>query len=128
MKTKRKPRNLFMSANLCAPVKDDITVYIQRRLTIQSPNEYYPILDLHEKENLLVGLHSDFKILTRISSVRLNPAKSLLDKCQEGNKQTVKGIFANPKIDAFWSKRYLLFEKFDLGIRLDENSCEIILP
>jgi hypothetical protein len=76
----------------------------------------------------LVGSHPSFKILTRISSVRLNPAKKLLDKCQERNKNTVKGLFTNHKIDSFWSKRYLLFEKFDLGIRIDENSWEMVLP
>jgi trimethylguanosine synthase len=37
-------------------------------------------------------------------------------------------MFSNPKRDAFWAKRYLLFDKFDLGIKLDEESWYTAVP
>jgi hypothetical protein len=47
IKTKRKPKNLFKSAIQTSPVKDDITEYMERRMTIPAMNELYSILDLH---------------------------------------------------------------------------------
>jgi tRNA/tmRNA/rRNA uracil-C5-methylase (TrmA/RlmC/RlmD family) len=37
-------------------------------------------------------------------------------------------MFQNSKLDRFWTKRYMLFEKFDYGVKLDEDSLFSVVP
>jgi hypothetical protein len=61
-------------------------------------------------------------MLVKISVVKINPSKLVLERTKHllENINASKGMFSNPKRDTFWAKRYLLFDKFDLGIKLDE--------
>lgn len=82
LKTRRKPKNLFQSAIQTAPIRDEVAEYVERRRTIPVLPEDHIVQELHEHETLVLGRHPIFKLLTRISSVRFAPNRSVLEKCQ----------------------------------------------
>lgn len=63
-------------------------------------------------------------MLVKISVAKVTPPKHILERTKqllESNSPS-KSMFFNPKRDTFWAKRYLLFDRFDLGIKMDEES------
>jgi hypothetical protein len=115
---KRPSKVLHKSVLHTAPSKDDVKEYLKGRRTIPPSLEACPILNCREKEVLLLGEHHSFKMLAMVTHVRLAPNRQVLKKLKESIQES-RGAFSNPKREAFWAKRYLLFEKFDQGVRLD---------
>lgn len=68
-------------------------------------------------------------MLIKLSSVRSSPPAHILQRTHEViEAQQGKSLFTNTKLDKFWAKRYMLFEKFDYGIKLDEFSWYSAIP
>mgnify|MGYP000916003791 CR=1 FL=1 len=70
-------------------------------------------------------------MLVKVSVKKVAPPKHILERTRqllESNNNSGKTMFSNPKRDNFWAKRYLLFDKFDLGIKLDEESWFLAIP
>lgn len=62
-------------------------------------------------------------MLLKISTAKITPPNHLLEKTRKlVDMDNAKTMFHNPKLESFWSRRYLLFDKFDLGIKMDEDS------
>lgn len=75
------------------------------------------------------------KLLSKITSVHLFPSSASIERYKESvkNKQLnqkygKKDINFNSPLDRYWDKRYFLFEKFDEGIKLDEESWYSVTP
>lgn len=78
-----------------------------------------PALELKEHELMVVG-QEEISMLVRLEAVKMAPPEHILEKTKEIiEAQQGKSLFTNTKLDRFWAKRYLLFEKFDYGIKLD---------
>lgn len=83
----------------------------------------------HYTVNALQGetLHcigsGDHRMLVKVSVAKVGPPKHILERTKqllETNNSSGRRMYSNPLRDTFWAKRYMLFDKFDLGIKLDE--------
>ena len=94
----------------------------------------YPINFFPESKLIVIG-DKKHKLLAKVTSAKLYSSATSVQKLKESldNKETNQKIVKkdanfNKALDRFWGKRYFLFEKFDEGIQLDEQSWYSVTP
>lgn len=64
-----------------------------------------------------------------VSCSKVEPTASARKKVSKSNSyDKVERSYSASNVDRFWNKRYYLFEKFDEGISLDEESWSEVTP
>lgn len=87
-----------------------------------------PVLRLPEDTLMVLGATT--KMLVHITTAKVMPEQHVLERTRKLIESSAnnRSLFRNPKLDFFWNRRYLLFERFDYGIQLDEDSWFSALP
>jgi hypothetical protein len=89
------------------------------------------ICNYPENELISIGINESH-LLARIQRVDLNPnlasIKKDLTQSPRRKKDRNETAFISPQFERFWNQRYLIFEKFDEGVKLDEGSWSTTPP
>ena len=97
--------------------------FLKKKENISKP---LPINKYVENKLIALGSHQA-RLLCKVKSVYIEPsqaAKDLQKKCDLESK-----VFEGEEsIKKFWEKRCFLFEKFEEGIKLDEESWFSVTP
>lgn len=95
---------------------------------------HYPINKLDCGKLMVLGDNKN-RLLCKVSTVKLFPSASSLERFKESMKTKKlnqkygnRDVEFNSEIDRYWDKRYFLFERFDQGIKLDEQSWYSVTP
>lgn len=85
---------------------------------------------LHLQENSLTVAGDVARMLLMVTSVKTTPEEKILERTLNLIESSAgnRSLFRNSKLDYFWHRRYLLFERFDYGVQLDEDSWFSALP
>jgi trimethylguanosine synthase len=70
-------------------------------------------------------------MLMRVKRVAIEPSETAVRKQKEASRSQREGKAeksSDPIIEKYWDKRYLLFERFDEGIKLDQQSWFSVTP
>lgn len=95
----------------------------------------WSVCDLPENQLTAVG-SNQHSLLVKVTSVQLKPNFGKLKQLITGssNKFSLNHhkrkdiLYKNYEFDRFWEDRYLFFDKFDEGIKIDEESWEMLPP
>lgn len=82
------------------------------------------ICNYAENELVAIGINESH-LLVRIQRVDLNPNLASLKNSLTNSpkrKKEKEAPFSLPEFERFWNQRYIIFEKFDEGVKLDEGS------
>lgn len=77
-----------------------------------------------EEELVAIGMNESY-LLVRIQRVDLNPNLASLRNNLSNSpkrKKEKEAPFNLPEFERFWNQRYVIFERFDEGVKLDEGS------
>ena len=69
------------------------------------------------------------RMLAVISSIKVEPCAATRKKISKAYPyERMERTYSNSNVDRFWNQRYLLFQKFDEGISLDNQSWSSVTP
>jgi hypothetical protein len=90
------------------------------------------VCNLPEHALLPVGV-ADRQLLLKVATASINVNLSLLkrqvsERQKRKRDKTEQSKYGNFEFNKFWNQRYLLFERFDEGIQIDENSWAKLPP
>ena len=81
-----------------------------------------PVCSILENQLITIGMQ-DRKVLAKVSRANINISLALLKKdiTRKDNRfsKSDKQEYKNYQFNQFWDQRYILFEKFDEGIKID---------
>jgi trimethylguanosine synthase len=90
-----------------------------------------PISNLNENVLLSIGLKNR-QLLVKVSRANISIKLALLKREIANKKKKTEKIeqkkYGEFEFHKYWNQRYILFEKFDEGIKIDENSWTINPP
>ena len=99
----------------------DVEDYFSKKITPDSEIHRYVSVHKCEEDRLILmgkGNQIPIKIQTKLLKMSAHSAEKTKTTLDKVTIKTPK--FPNAKMEGWWKKRYILFDKFDQGIKFDE--------